>query len=126
MAEQSEYQRGVEEGVNRALLMLETVSAMDPSLVPAEALARVLEVYDQVDWATFKPPEPAAPDNSTPTATAAEWIHRATAASHVRAELAADRKINAIKEMRAATAMGLKEAKDAVEEYQRRYMPTRL
>jgi ribosomal protein L7/L12 len=83
----------------------------------------VLEVYDQVDWGTFKPAGPPAPDNHTPAADAAEWIHRATAASHVRAELAADRKINAIKEMRAASGMGLKEAKDAVEAYQWKYKP---
>lgn len=97
---------------DRLRVILETLLFAQPELKLAEALPMVWEI-EKKTLALESPGESFVPGPGTSTETVARWISRP--ANKDIQDLIPTKKISAIKEVRAKTLIGLKEAKDAVE-----------
>ena len=118
----------VNEHYDRLRVVIETLAYAQPDMPMKDAVAAIFEIEDRVLA------RPAAGTLHVPSMPVtfekgdmAAWIN-AHGAKHTDSFgqsiidlMHAGKKINAIKEVRVATGAGLKEAKDAVEEYERLY-----
>lgn len=114
----------------RLRVVLETLAYAKPNLPFEEALPMIFEIEDRAIARAAATGIPAgAPVSSNPGDVAA-WI-QAHGAKHsdvpggdtIIDHIKAGKKINAIKAVRGATSLGLKEAKEGVEHFERYYMP---
>lgn len=119
----------VNEHYDRLRVVIETLAYAQPDMPMKDAVGAIFEIEDR---AIARPAPgtlsvPDQPVSSSPGDVAA-WInahghkhvdvHGTSIIDHIRG----GKKINAIKETRAATSLGLKEAKEGVEEYERMYV----
>ena len=119
----------VNEHYDRLRVVIETLAYAQPDMRLEDALPAIFAIEDRA----IARPAPGAlsvPDQpvSSSPGDVARWID---AHGHKYMDVHGDsitdlirlgKKINAIKETRAATSLGLKEAKEGVEEYERMYV----
>lgn len=107
---------------DRLRVILETLLFAQPELKLAEALPMVWEI-EKKTLALESPEETGKPASESPV-DVAEWINRPV--NKDIQGLVGGFKISAIKEVRARTLIGLKEAKEGVEYWDRHYAPGRF
>lgn len=118
----------VNEHYDRLRVVIETLAYAQPDMPLKDAVPAIFEIEDRA----IARPAPGAlvvPERlvSTSPGDVAAWInahghkHKDVHGTSIIDLINGHKKINAIKETRAATSLGLKEAKEGVEEYERMY-----
>ena len=103
MAEETKAEVAIDGKMAEFVSWVESISVLE--------LSRLVKALEQRLGVSAAAPMMAAPAAAAPAAAAAEQ----TEFTVVLAGIAADKKINVIKEVRAITGLGLKESKDLVE-----------
>lgn len=119
----------VNEHYDRLRVVIETLAYAQPDMPLKDAVAAIFEIEDRA-IARPAPGVLAVPDQPVTGSRGdvAVWInahghkYKDTSGASIIDLIRGGKKINAIKETRAATSLGLKEAKEGVEEYERMYV----